>query len=274
MTTARIGSPLRAMARLSCYLGFTLCAMPLQAVALILRLPLRNALPRWYHRQCCRLLGIRVERRGRQSRDRPTLYVANHSSYLDIPVLGSLVAGSFVAKAEVAQWFLYGLLAKMQRTVFVQRRIRRTAEQRDALSERLEEGDCLILFPEGTSDDGNRVLPFKSALLSVAESRPDARPLTVQPVSVTYARLDGLPLGRHLRPLFTWFGDMEMAPHMWRLAGIGRLTVVVRFHPVVTLDDFGTRKALADHCHAQVAQGMAQALSGRPQEPAERREAA
>ena len=178
-------------------------------------------------------------------------------------MLGSLIVGSFVAKAEVGDWFFFGWLAKLQRTVFVERRALKAAAQRDQMSRRLEAGDSLILFPEGTSDDGNRVLPFKSALLSVAERRPNDVPLTVQPVSVAYTRLDGLPLGRSLRPLFAWYGDMELAPHLWQLAGLGRLTIVVHFHPPVNIEEFASRKQLSDHCHAKVAEGVALALSGR-----------
>lgn len=257
------GSPLMAALRLFVYVSFTLSIMPVQALCLVLRSPLAASVPLWYHRRCCRILGFRVERRGRQSRTNPTLYVSNHSSYLDITVLGSLIAGSFVAKSEVADWFFFGWLAKLQRTVFVERRALKSVAQRDEMSRRLEAGDDLILFPEGTSDDGNRVLPFKSALLSVAERRPRDEPLTVQPVSVAYTRLDGLPLGRSLRPLFAWYGDMDLAPHLWQLAGLGRLTVVVHFHPPVTVEDFASRKRLSDHCHAEVAKGVALALSGR-----------
>ncbi len=257
------GSPLTAGLRLSAYIAFTLMIMPAQGLALALRSPLARTIPLWYHRRCCRILGFRVERRGRQSRHKPTLFVANHSSYLDITVLGSLIQGSFVAKAEVAGWFFFGWLAKLQRTVFVERQARRSAAQRDAMSRRLDDGDSLILFPEGTSDDGNRVLPFKSALLSVAERRPQGEPLIVQPVSVAYTRLDGLPLGRSLRPLFAWYGDMELAPHLWQLAGLGRLTVVVHFHQPVSLEDFASRKQLSNHCRDKVAQGVALALSGR-----------
>jgi 1-acyl-sn-glycerol-3-phosphate acyltransferase len=272
--TASLGSPTRALFRLLAYLCFTVSVMPLQAVALIFRLPLRESLPVWYHRRCCRILGIRIERRGRQSRTRPTLYVSNHTSYLDITVLGALIPGSFVAKAEVARWPLFGWLAKLQRTVFVERRVSRTADQRGALMTRLEAGDSLILFPEGTSDDGNRVLPFKSGLLSAAACRPHGEPLVVQPVSVSYTRLDGLPLGRHLRPLFAWYGDMSMAPHLWQLTGLGRLTVVVHFHPPVHLADFASRKALSDHCQREVAAGVARALAGRARPTGSRKVAA
>ena len=268
------GSSLTAALRLLAYVSFTLAIMPLQALSLTLRLPLVTAVPLWYHRRCCRILGFRVERRGRQSRMKPTLYVSNHSSYLDITVLGSLIAGSFVAKSEVADWFFFGWLAKLQRTVFVERRALKSVAQRDEMARRLESGDNLILFPEGTSDDGNRVLPFKSALLSVAERRPHDEPLTVQPVSVAYTRLDGLPLGRSLRPLFAWYGDMDLAPHLWQLAGLGRLTIVVHFHPPVSIEDFASRKRLSDHCQAEVAKGVALALSGRSRAAARKAKAA
>ncbi len=261
--SGEIGSPVMAFSRLTLYLGFTLLLMPVQTVSLLLGLPLAKRLPYWYHRRCRRLLGVRVVRRGRQSRTHPTLYVANHVSYLDIMVLGSLIQGSFVAKSEVAGWPLFGQLAKLQRSIFVERRPQRAAAGRDEMSKRLEAGDDLILFPEGTSGDGNRALPFRSALFSVAERRPHGAALTVQPVSVAYTLLDGFPMGRYLRPFFAWYGDMELASHMWQAMGLGRLTVVVEFHPPVTVDEFGSRKALAEHCFKEVSQGISAALVGR-----------
>ena len=97
------------------------------------------------------------------------LFAANHVSYLDITVLGSLLDASFIAKTEVAGWPLFGWLARLQRSVFIDRRARSTAHQRDSIAARLAAGEALILFPEGTSGDGNRLLPFKSALFSVAD---------------------------------------------------------------------------------------------------------
>ena len=269
MTTAAaggFGSPARGVVRLTLYVVLTAVSAVTQIAILAARLPLRQRFPRWYHRQCCRIFGIRIERRGRQSRTSPTLYVANHASYLDVTVLGALISGSFVAKAEVAGWPALGWLARLQGTVFVERRPTRSADHRDTLVERLAGGDDLVLFPEGTSSDGNRVLPFRSALFSVAERWPGPGPLTIQPVSITYTRLDGLPLGRALRPFFAWYGDMDLVPHLWHLAGLGRPTVVVRFHRPASLEEFGTRKALARYCEDEVALGVAEALSGHAQE--------
>lgn len=254
-----------AAARAFVYVLFTLALIPVQAVALLLRLPLSRRIPLWYHRICCRLLGIRLEVFGRRSRTRPTLFVANHTSYLDISIYGALIPGSFVAKSEVAEWPLFGLLAKLQRSVFVDRRVRSSHLQATALGQRLEAGDSMILFPEGTSDDGNHILPFKSALLSVAEFRAKGEPLTVQPVSLTYSRLDGVPIGRHLRPFYAWYGDMDLFSHAAELLGLGRLTVTVSFHPPVTIDQFRSRKALAQHCYEQIRRSHSDALSGRIQ---------
>lgn len=258
-----MGSPLRAFFRISAYLGLTALLMPVQVVALAFNRAFAVRLPVFYHRLCVRILGFDVRVHGRMERTGPVLFACNHTSYTDIAILGSLLPASFVAKAEVAGWPLFGILAKLQRTVFVARRGARAAEQRDEMIRRLERGDNLILFPEGTSSDGNAVLPFKSALFSVAQVKPNGRPLRVQPVSVAYTRLDGMPVGRALRPYFAWYGDMTLAPHFWQVAGLGHATVDVVFHEPVTIDRYGSRKQLADHCYEVVAAGVSAANAGR-----------
>ena len=260
-----MGSPALRIARLALYLAWTLSLMPVQGLGLALDRPWSRRLPAFYHRWCCRILGFHVRPVGEPTALRPALFASNHVSYTDISVLGSLIVGSFVAKAEVARWPLFGWLAKLQRTVFVDRRVRSTAFQRDALTARLAAGDALILFPEGTSGDGNRVLPFKSALFSAAEQSPQTAPIAVQPVSIAYTRLDGIPLGRLLRPYFAWCGTAELAPHLWSMIGLGTVEVVVEFHPPTFFADCGSRKALSRYCQARVAGGMAAALAGRPQ---------
>jgi 1-acyl-sn-glycerol-3-phosphate acyltransferase len=265
-----LGSPYRSAWRLAAFM--VLVSVVAAVGGIVLALKSRRALdviPPIYHRICCWLLDIHIEIRGDVSTVRPTLFVCNHSSYLDISVLGSILRGSFVAKAEVANWPLFGYLAKLQRTVFVDRQRRATThQQRDQLVERLDSGDNLILFPEGTSNDGNRTLPFRSALFGVAErkgenGRSEPLPLTIQPVSLAYVRLNGMPIGRALRPYLAWYGDMELLDHLWHVAGLGRITVAVEFHPPVTLAQFASRKALSEHCQRAVAEGVASALAGR-----------
>ncbi|MHA1113975.1 MAG: lysophospholipid acyltransferase family protein [Alphaproteobacteria bacterium] len=250
----------RAVVSLAAYAVFTLTLIPAQAVALVFSRRLARRIPVAYHRVCRRILGIRVRVRGTRARTRPVLFVSNHSSYLDIMILASLIPGSFVSKAEVRDWPLFGLLAKLQRTQFISRRRQDAQSDRDNIRRRLAAGDNLILFPEGTSGDGNRVLPFKSALFAVAEAGGDD--LRIQPVTITYVQLRGMPMGRHWRQFFAWYADMEMAPHLWTLAGLGPMTAVVDFHPEIRAGDFADRKALAAHCEKVVGEGLRRALSG------------
>jgi 1-acyl-sn-glycerol-3-phosphate acyltransferase len=262
----RMGSTTLRVWRLALYLPFTLLLMPVQAIGIVLRQPWVTRFPRFYHRCCCHILGLRVRRLGRPTAVRPVLFAANHVSYLDITIFGSLIAGSFIAKREVAGWPLFGWLAKLQRSVFIDRQVRSTVEQRDSIAGRLAAKEALILFPEGTSGDGNRVLPFKSALFSVAEHAATG-PVTVQPVSIAYTRVNGMPIGRRYRPLFAWYGEMAMAPHLWRVLGLGTIEVVVEFHPPTTLAACGSRKMLARYCEERVKTGLANALTGRRRRP-------
>jgi len=252
-----------ATIRLIRLLGWILAIGPLQSVLLRLKAPLSRRLPHIFHRGCCRILGLDVELWGERSRERPTLFVCNHTSYLDIIALGGVLPGSFVAKREVRGWPLFGWLSTLQRTVFVDRKRDATAKHRDEMIVRLEAGDSIVLFPEGTSSDGNRVLPFKSAFFSIAEQPVNGRPLAVQPVSISYTKLNGIPMGRRYRPNYAWYGDMDLAAHLYEMAGLGRATVVVECHPPVTIEQFKNRKDLAAYCERVVADGVSRAISGR-----------
>jgi 1-acyl-sn-glycerol-3-phosphate acyltransferase len=227
------------------------------------RSPFASRLPKAYHALCCRLMGIHIDVRGEVSSVHPTLFVANHLSYIDIPVLAAIVETSFIAKREVASWPLFGWLAKLQRSVFVDRRASGVHNERDDVAARLNAGDSLVLFAEATSSDGTRLKPFKSALFGVAQNEVNGRSVVVQPVTIAYTHLDEMPLGRAWRPLVTWYGEMEMASHGWRLLGLGRLTATVIFHPPVSYATFGTRKALATHCERVIGRGLAAAIGGR-----------
>jgi 1-acyl-sn-glycerol-3-phosphate acyltransferase len=258
-----MGSTTLRIWRLTAFFAWTLLAMPIQATGLVLRRSWTTRFPCFYHRRCCRILGLKVRRIGHPVGARPVLFASNHVSYIDIVVLGSLIPGSFVAKAEVADWPFFGWLAKLQRSVFVDRKVRSTAQQRDAIAERLSAKDSLILFPEGTSGDGNHVLPFKSSLFSVVFDLKIEEPVTVQPVSVAYTRLDGLPMGRRLRPFFAWYGGMSLASHLWHAIGLGTIEIVVEFHPPTTVAEWESRKALTQFCHERVSNGVARLLAGR-----------
>lgn len=259
-----LGSPLRGAFRLLCYLLLTLVLVPIYLVFLALRVrPVVNGMPIYYHRLVCLILGIKVRVHGKRSDVTPTLFVCNHVSYLDIEVMGSLVPGSFVAKAEVATWPFFRTLAKAQRTIFVERTSSKASASRDEMLKRLDTGDNLMLFPEGTSSDGTRVLPFRSALFGVAQLRRGDKPIVVQPVAIAYTRLDGIPLGRYWRPLFAWFGDLDLVPHLWQMVCLGETEAMVTFFPPTDIDQIGDRKKLAEFCFRQVSMGVQAANTGR-----------
>lgn len=272
------GSPARGVLRIVAYALLTLPLMPVQFAANLAGLrTVSRWLPVWYHRAVCAILGVKVEVRGTPSAAVPTLFVANHLSYLDIEVLGGLVPGSFVAKSEVATWPFFAWLAKLQRSVFIERRIGAARESREEMLKRLDTGDNLILFPEGTSGEGSRVLPFRSSLFAVAQLERDGKPIVVQPVCIVYRALDGIPLGRYWRPLYTWFGDMEMIPHLWQMICLGEVAVVVSFGAPVDLRQLGDRKRLAEHCFREISQALQAVNTGRTETlppPADRRRAA
>lgn len=222
-------------------------------------------LPHLYHRGVARLMGLRITVVGEPVAG-ACLMASNHASWLDIVVLSAVAPVSFVSKREVGSWPIFGSFARLQRTVFVDRdRRTATGRFRDEMQARLAAGDTLVLFPEGTSSDGNRVLPFKSALMGAAERTVDGggEHVPVQPVSVAYTGLHGLPMGRRRRPFFTWYGDMDLAPHLWEALGAGPVDVTVVLHEPVTVDSCGSRKALTVHCEAAVRHGLVQALAGR-----------
>ena len=222
--------------------------------------------PRLFHGLLCRLIGLRPRVWGTPADGAlgPVLFVSNHMSYLDILVLGSLLRGSFVAKSEVGSWPLIGTLARLQNTVFIERRAVRASTHRDVLREKLQEKISLVLFPEGTSSEGQRVLPFKSTLFSIVEKPlPDGSFVRVQPVSLACTEIGALPIGRSWRPYYGWYGDMTLVKHVWNVFKIGHFTVDVVFHQPVTAQEMGDRKALSAHCHRVVAKGLEQANRGR-----------
>ena len=254
---------LRAASLAAGFLFLTLLGMPVQWLLLKLGSRAARTFPWRYHRLVATLFGIHIRVVGEPVTGEGVLMVANHTSWADIVIFSAVTPLSFVAKAEVGTWPLFGTLARLQRTVFVERSRRSaTGEIRDEIRERLLAGDTLLLFPEGTSHDGNRVLPFKSALLGAAEAVLESgQHVKVQPVSAAFTGLHGLPMGRETRPLFAWYGDMEMVPHLWEALKAGPLDVVVQFHEPFSLDVMD-RKTLAKQAQSVVQHGVARALAG------------
>lgn len=231
--------------------------MPVQQLLLWTWPGMARAFPMYYHRMVCRILGIRVAVLGKPPRRGPLLIVSNHVSWLDIVVLSAVAPVSFVAKREVGSWPFFGTLARLQRTVFIDRdRRHATGSSRAGMQARLLGGDILVLFPEGTSSDGRRILPFRSSFFGAA----DIEGVLVQPVSIAYFGHRNLPMNRRLMPSYAWYGGMDLAPHLLEALATGPIEVAVICHPPLSLSGELNRKALARHAEQEVRRGVTLAL--------------
>jgi 1-acyl-sn-glycerol-3-phosphate acyltransferase len=257
-----IGGRVRAVRRIATIVLWTLVAIPIQAVLMALPGRANATFGRFYWRTVAWLMGLKMQVVGEQTRGDSVLFVSNHSSWLDIVVLGGALDACFVAKREVGEWPVVNIVAKLGRTVFVSRNRTQTKGEAGLIRERLGTGDSVILFPEGTTSDGGRVLPFRSAFLSVADH---AR--VVQPVSIVFDRLGGLPACRRDRPLFAWYGDMDIGSHFWRLARRSKTRATVVLHAPLDPANYPDRKALTAACAEVVTEGCATLRQNRAAAP-------
>jgi lyso-ornithine lipid O-acyltransferase len=254
---SRIG----AAARLAVFATFTLPLMPVQWALVKGGSTWARKFPNWYHRKVLRILRIRLTTIGEPVEGAACLIASNHVSWIDIPVLSAVVPLSFVAKREVHRWPFFGTLARLQRTVFIDRdRRHTTGKSRDEMRERLAERETIVLFPEGTSSDGVRIRPFKSSFFGAAETSG----VLVQPVTIAYRSAWGLPMSWRDRPFYAWYGAMDLLPHLWNATIAGPLDVTVILHKPMTAAEAGGRKALANAAETAVKRGLAAVLTGSP----------
>lgn len=218
-----------------------------------------------WHRLIIRALGMRIHVKGALSDKRPLLVASNHVSWTDIMVLGSMVDVKFIARADMEGWPLIGMLSKLQRTVFIEReRKRSSGDQASEIASRMAKGDAMVLFAEGSTGDGNIVLPFKSTLFgaaSMAISEGAAEQVFIQPVAIAYTRLHGVPLGRRHRPLAAWIGDEDLMPHLKVLLAEGALDVEVHFGEPIAFSKGSNRKETSKLMESQVRAMMQAALA-------------
>ncbi len=230
-------------------LGLAYAALgPAQTVAIRFGWRVRDWIPVLFHRLFLALFGVRVIEKGTPPGSAATLVVANHVSWIDIPVLGSLHPVSFVAKSEIDGWPVAGTLARLQRSVFIDRQRRMaTAEASHEVAHRLANGEAVVLFAAGTTGDGNRALPFRSSLVGAARAAladPPAERILLQPLAIAYTRRNGLPVGRRERPAICWYGDMDLVPHLAAFVRGGPLDVVVTWGEPIPFDG-GRKEATA-----------------------------
>jgi len=233
----------------------TLVLRPIEGLIWKVRRPLTAPVTQNVFRIGLWILGLRRETMGRPMRAGGAV-VANHSSWLDILVLNAGQRIVFVSKAEVAGWPVIGWLARLVDTAFIRRNRHEAPAQAAMFRARMERGQKLLFFPEGTSTDGMRVLPFKSTLFEAFFAGTLRQVARIQPVTVVYEAPDGARDPRY----YGWWGDMDLGPHALQVLATARQgRVKVIYHPPVAVADFDGRKSLATHLEAQVRSGMPQA---------------
>ena len=247
----------------------TLVLLPLQLLSNAFGWRLAWYLPRWWHRVAHRLLGVRIIVHGEIERHRPLLIAANHSTWKDIIVLGAVADVVFIAKSEVRDWPVFGWLARWQRSVFIERtRRRETGAQVSEVARRLADGEIVVLFAEGTTSDGNRLLTFKSSLFGAAASAVESSPtgdVAIQPVALAYTHAHGMPLGRYARPLAAWPGDISLTPHLLGILREGAIDVHVCLGEAVIYNQDSNRKQVTKLVEQRVRQMLQARLYGQPE---------
>lgn len=222
--------------------------IPVQAVINALKLPCWGVLPRFFHRLGCIFLGLRVTVIGKPETGRATLLVSNHVSWTDIVAVGSVAEVTFVAKREVNDWFFVGMMARLQKTIFVDRTRRsdagRTAQEMGA---RMASGNAVLLFAEGQSDIGTHVLPFRSALVGAAQHamiEAGATDVLIQPLTIAYTKLQGLPVSRNERSMIAWVKSKSMGQNIREILSGPVKDVTVAFGAPRLLRETDNRKVV------------------------------
>jgi 1-acyl-sn-glycerol-3-phosphate acyltransferase len=253
------------------FIALTLVLLPFQLIGIAFNFRLQRTIPHLYHRVLCTLIGVRIREVGRRSTASPALILSNHVSWLDICVITALAPVVFVAKSEVAGWPLFGWLARLQRTIFINRQARhQTGAATREIADRLLGGDAVVLFAEGTSSDGIRVLPFRSSLVGAVHhalgNSTHHTHVTVQPMSLAYVGFGGVPMGRALRERVAWYGDADLVPHLLHVLASGAVDVIVSWGEATAYDMSTDRKAIARDAERSVRRMTTVALRATPPE--------
>lgn len=244
----------------------TLLLLPFQLLGLAFDLRIRRYLPRFWHRVACHTLGLKITVHGAPDKSRPLMLAVNHASWKDIMILGSIADVVFIAKTEVRNWPVFGVLARLQKSIFVTREQKRSAgAQVNEIAERMAAGEVVVLFPEGTTSDGNRLLEVKSSLFGAASTAVEQVPggvVYVQPVAIAYTGVHGMAMGRYHRPLVAWPGSLTLLPHLVGVLKSGALEVDVTFGDSVAFRRGDNRKHLAVSVTAAIRRMLQQSLRG------------
>lgn len=254
-----LSNPIKSVVTVILFLGWILLMLPVLLVYQMVNKKNIDNFYLYFHKGACRIFALRCRITGQVSAHKPTLFLSNHISYLDVIVLGAFTPAYFIAKSEVANWPLFGTLAKLQNTLFFERKGNKVRSQLEIMTSHFNDKKNLLLFAEGTSTEGEHVEAFKSSLLhSVEKAREE---VLIQPVTISYTRYKNKPMDRNTRDHFAWYGAMPFGAHFFSAAGLSKADVSVIYHQPIKLSDFETRKDCARHCFTQVRLGLEQSLS-------------
>ncbi len=219
---------------------------------------IKKWLPVLFHKMLLWLLSVELEIVGKTDQSKKSnLFISNHLSYLDIPILGSKFPLRFVAKSEVESWPLFGFLAKQARSIFIKRNKTDSFNQKNKILDVLSSNEKVFIFPEGTTSDGNRVLQFKSSSFSSVEKQN----FKIQPIVILYSDLNGIPINRWLRPMIAWYGDMDLKPHLFKLVGLMSIKAKLIYLEPVNTENFENRKDLSNYLEERIREVYSSALS-------------
>ena len=241
------------------FLTLILVLLPFQLIIIFFIKDYYYIIPYFFHNLCRRMFGIKIKIYGKISNNHPTLFVSNHASYLDIVILGSLVKTSFIAKKEVSKWPLFGILAKLQNTVFIDRRVLSLKKQENKILNHLNKKKNLVIFPEGTSSDGNSVLPFKSSLFNIFEKNLTSK-VFIQTSTIIYKKVNGVPLSRIDRKKITWHSDMDLVTSLFSVLKKLTIQVEVIFDDKFVPPKEHNRKKIALHCWQKINYNLTNSL--------------
>lgn len=258
---------LRSLFFIFIYLPFMIVFVPIQFV--ISRSPWYSAtIPRWFHTLGAIFLGMKVKVIGTPSTDRATLIVSNHVSWTDIVAIGSKADVTFVAKSEIEKWFFVGFMASLMRTLYVDRKRRSDAKRvSEEMGKRMASGGAVLLFAEGQSDIGTHVLPFRSALIGAAQHAMEeagASEVMIQPLTIAYTKLQGLPVGRTDRSFIAWIKSKSVKQNIREILTGGTREVVLAFGQPRPLSAGADRKKLARETEAEVRRMLVALNRGTP----------
>lgn len=245
--------------RLIIFLLLTLALLPFQFIIVFFIKNYTYIIPYFYHKICLRIFGIKIKTFGKVSINSPILLISNHASYLDIIILGSLFKTSFIAKKEISKWPLLGILAKLQNTIFIDRRISSLRSQENQIIKHLNKKKNLVIFPEGTSSDGNRVLPFKSSLFNIFEKNLNSK-ILVQTITIVYKKINGIPMNRIERKNITWHSNMDLIPNIFNVLKKLSIEVEIIFNDEFLPSKEYDRKKIALHCWEKINYNLINSL--------------